>query len=1213
LRYSAPVTSKKSPVRRGRGTPLTKQRKKQPKKQGGTRRTAPFPQTNLGPWEVEAAQIQARAEGVDEIVRRLLRSTESVLSVAAGPNPHVPDGGVDFAVEGPVPGFADCTMSDWHVTGKQLPDAKALRKWVTEQLGGDSVRQGAAQVMVVSNCGITGHKERLRTIEREKRVRILDAEQLAAWVNTVPAIALSIREGPNDGKWLEAALQGHKTEFLWDETREAFLKHFEEGARADRTSFHLEGFAGIGKTRLALEVLRSAQSGRLENQVVYFPSLEKSSIRSLVTYLQSSPARRHAFIVVDECSSTERAICNEDVKALFPRVRLLTIGRASESTRDPDVRAVDPLDQGHMRSFVSARVSDPQLVELLLKECRGYIKAADLLADLAQKTQLTSVAAARMVGERELFANALGDDAAIMQALALLDELEWETPEEIGVFIKHFEFTRTRLREACKRAADRGLFQPSGSRRYLSPHVLANNLALRCVGIHQSDLVDLFRELPHRARMAMLRRLVPLASGDDRDAGTQRLLVQILSELPPPGGGGIASYGDAARTEELRSSLAKALPTETLASIEPTLLSMSEAELKALYRRPIVESLEEAARENALFCNIAQITLRLAATETEPYSNNATGLWSDLFGFGIARTGISNAERLSVLETTSQSNRVVERSLAVAGLGRILSLENGSIFAHEAHHVQSRETDFAEAQLVFARAFPTLVRLSTADSDDGVREVARIELLHAIRIGLKRAPETVVAALPALNESRDRETRRKARLELEWVLAAPSDWHVSSQLELVLRDWVTRMAAIEFPDRLHSWLDDWRTFDSNAEQAIEQECRALATEVLLNPALINDEIDWLVRRVPAPAYGYAFWLQVGRLDARMHFLELFVREARRGHGGYAFGGYARGCAEAGTGEAVEAELDRLAVAQSPSTDVALEVTWRMRASERGLARISDLIQRRSLVGPVPETVAHWAMELPSASVLRVVHWARKFELPMLAYGLTGAFQFWAKKHPDEESAIRQISEQILGLLPVLLEHHRGGGALYFWREYAKKTTQPVNVAAVILDALKGSRGLNETDELAGVLVHLALRERELWPQVGAFLIGNGRARFAVSRTFSPSEAFVEEVLVPWAVQHEHGPLLLAGLAPLSGHLSSLALRVLEVFGSEERVAAELSRRHLLPLNERAGEVFLRERKAEVEIWMKGSSKNVRAWCTRQLLTIDALLRSSRAA
>jgi hypothetical protein len=1133
----------------------------------------------------------------------------------------VPDGAVDFEVNEPVPALGVERRSDWHVTGKQLPGTTELKKWIRLQLEGGSVRDDAVQVVVVTNTGVTGHKRTARDLESSLKVRLIDAEQVAGWVNRFPALAVSVRNVEGLGAaWLDLALLGHATPFLWDETREAFRNRVAQDLSSGRTVFHLEGFAGIGKTRLALETVKTVHDGKWGDQVVYFREPRTSVVQDLLSRMATSPAGTTSlFLIVDECSLNDRRILKELVQERSG-IRLLTIGRASETTRDPGVSTVEPLSAEQMQKFLSHRLDDPQLIALLIKECGGYIKAAEFLSAKTKELTLTYNAAAQLVHDGALFAEALGDDSEVLQGVALLDEVEWERSDEIAALCNYFHFWRPTLNQVAERAHQRGLFQSAGSRRYLSPHVLAASLALRCISTHGNKLLELFQTLPHRGRMAMIRRLTSLAKGPDGDAGSRRLLRTILGDLPPPDNEPSERYSDRSEIEALRSELSRAIPEDALATIERPILSMSQSQLKGLHRRTIVEILEEAACEDRLFHRVARVTLRLAATETEPYVNNATGLWEDLFKFGLSRTGANNHERLSTLRTLVDSKDPLERKLAARGLGRLLDLENSTVVARSEDHYRGRPQDLEDTSSVVQAALPLLVRLATSDEVEAVRAGARAELHHALRYGLKYSPRHVLESLDALNESRDRETRRKALAEIEWVLANPERFPLSPETRQSLQTKALAMSPVEFSDRLHGWLESWRMADLKAPDVVELECRKLAAEVVGSPTLLEAEFEWVARRVPAPAHSHTFWFHVGVLDTAAGFLSRFVREARLGHAAYAFAAYARGQVQEGRGDLIESELDSLARGVVPTTNVALEVTWRMKATERGLTRILDLADRNALAAAnsqplvlsveVPETVAYWATELQYSGFASIVDLAHRYELPRLAYGLTGALQAWSKAHENERTQTRELKERVTDLLPVLVRSD-DRGSLYFWRHHAVDTNRPMKVAQLIVQVLQVEREFAQTGELVEVLTQLSYRDPAVWPLFGDLLLARGRVRFAAGQVFAPADAYVEEVLIPWARTRADGAVLLATLTHLPSYL---AVRLIEEFQSDDRVARTLSERHLFPSNDtREREEFLRDRRAEAVAWMREPSKALRLWATRQVATIDAMVRASRAA
>ena len=485
-------------VRSGKKAPA--KRKPQQKKV-----RAPFPKTRLlGPWEVGAPQIQALGESIDELLWQLLRAEGVAPSqLRTGPDRRVSDGGID----GEVTGFTGASHqvprgdSQWLISSKALAKTTELKKWLEGCLAGSSVT-GVSRVAVVTNTALTGKKAVVRKLEQDFQIRILDAVQIAAWTNAFPGLVSNIQRGGRGGVSLSEELEKLRAiPFIEDQSREQFRSDLVGSLASDHPEpFRLEGFPGIGKTRLALEVL--AGIPKLAPRTLYFSDLDgerRTAFDDLTRWVRAD-AERHAFIVVDECNAEMDGYCRTCVRD-NPRLGLLTIGKASESQIRTDVRTIQPLGTEQMIAFLKAKkIEDNEIAVYLAKQCQGFIKAADVLADAVRKdATLTGARLALLAKEHDLFAKAFdATDLRQLELVALFTELGWSGSRatEIECVARYFEIALNDFFRSRKRWAERGILQATDGCVYLSPHVLANDLALRVMDVHEDRIPALFSVLP---------------------------------------------------------------------------------------------------------------------------------------------------------------------------------------------------------------------------------------------------------------------------------------------------------------------------------------------------------------------------------------------------------------------------------------------------------------------------------------------------------------------------------------------------------------------------------------------------------------------------------------------------------------------------------------------------------------------------------------------
>jgi hypothetical protein len=1201
------VSTKSRPPRK---SSKPRARSKKPRATSG-KQAKPFPPSpTLGPWDVDAWAVQSQGPEIDAFIRRLLENEG--FPVRSGDDRSVPDGGVDLISTHPNPiqnPSLPAGTLHWWITSENLHRKEKVEEWLREhEKTASNKLPHDAVVAVLTSCGLLGNHSTRASLEKKFNVHLLNAGDIATWVNRYPALAIRMRGTEETGRWLSRELERpqHQSEFIWDESRLAFRARVENDLARGPLRLRLEGFAGIGKTRLALEVLKTAANGSLANRVIYYSSW--SEHKAAIDRLARDASRRTVCVVVDECTPQESERLQQDFDGIS--IDLVTVGRSNASSQNESgVAAIERLSQALIRQRIQQEVSDAQVASLLAEQCDGFIKAASVLARLVSRDPATwtysQLAELRETGT--LFERALGEDAKVLELFAVFNDIGFSGTHRRERELVEKQFSTVGDEAAFSRSArqceELGLFQSAGEFRYVSPHVLANSLALRAVELRHRGLVELFFQLPQRARVSMLGRLLRLA--DSRRV--RELLRELLERLPPPRPLDAQGPNELLPNdvEELREKLAVALPLEAFESIESALLELDSSGLRRLMRRPLVRVLEQAAAAEADFRRLARVVSRLASNETEPYDNNARGLWKDLFGFGLARVSASNDVRLAVLEEVAQSSDADERIVASLGLATILQIDHAAIASpNPDREVKRRESDPREIDLVFGRALPLLVRLGTRDDSSDVRDAVRPKVRHAIRLGVQFSPRIILETLADIDEGHDRETRRIVRRELEETLARHMS-RIPDDVRDALRPWVERLSAVDFADRLHAWLDDYRLHDPNRERSISDACEALAREGLREPAKLSTEFDWLVRRVPAPAHAFEFWRQMGRLDLHDGFLRALLEEATLGFGAYALGGYLQGALSRKPATDVEDLIDSLSARQP---EVASEVTWRLRATDRGLARIERLARTGRLAPAFGEVIGFWGLELGVASLLRLVKLAEEIPLPRLAYALTAVASTVETRYASD-AALAEFRAGSVRLLPVLLQGARQE-SLHFWGPLGLRDEDLPSIVELVIASLTDELGFSVVDELGHWLREAVGLAPRVWPRVAEALRRNGRLRFSFSAHFSPDQRAVDDVLLPWARAVAWGPELLAAVCAVT--VSPLMTALLENFENDPLVPQVLSRRHLFPGSSPLDrEDFLRERLAELDEFERAPA--LRSWAKRQRQTIRAQLLKAKAA
>ncbi len=130
-------------------------------------------------------------------------------------------------------------------------------------------------------------------------------------------------------------------------------------------------------------------------------------------------------------------------------------------------------------------------------------------------------------------------------------------------------------------------------------------------------------------------------------------------------------------------ALSDSMPKESLNCLENVIGKKSIKKLKefTIGRREAIYALEKSATHEELFIRSAKLLLRLAEAENETWSNNATGVFQELFSLGagrVAPTSASPKKRLPVLQYAFNNKSKVKQNLAIKACNTALQTRHFS-------------------------------------------------------------------------------------------------------------------------------------------------------------------------------------------------------------------------------------------------------------------------------------------------------------------------------------------------------------------------------------------------------------------------------------------------------------------------------------------------------------------------------------------------------
>jgi hypothetical protein len=545
---------------------------------------------------------------------------------------------------------------------------------------------------------------------RLTKIDIYDANKIADWVNTHPAVAL----------WLTSrerrrSVSGFQTHDGWGRSVEItdvpwididaprFVpanRVVPEGERKDRrrnawtfpqvvaaVSMQLSedhgilrvvGPSGFGKSRFAYELfnMRNAVADHIDTAAIVYADLPIVGDEVAKLALEIADAGWPTILVVDDCPDDVHSTLAGITQRAGSRLRLVT---ADVETRMQQVKgtlvislepAPDKLISGIAKGIApTLKDADTRFIQEL---SNGFPRMAVLAAQQGGKRREAIVSVDQVI-ERIIWGKRPCNERA-QKALNILSLFDWlglsGRVREQAAYVAHelAGVPEDSFVEDLKSFKPRGIIVQRGDFVQVQPIPLAARLAAdRLSLLPDSKLPSFFARAPSELRMSLLRRLRWL----DTSPAAQAFARQMLQENCL---GNLAVLNSDFGSEAV-DRLVHVEPDAVMATIDRLLGSLTLDQIRGVDDgcRHIVWALEKLAFRKKTFERAGTLLRRLGAAGTEEHvGNNASAQFKQLYQLYLSGTEASPEDRLRVLDEGLQSTDSRERELCVEALGRML-------------------------------------------------------------------------------------------------------------------------------------------------------------------------------------------------------------------------------------------------------------------------------------------------------------------------------------------------------------------------------------------------------------------------------------------------------------------------------------------------------------------------------------------------------------
>lgn len=469
--------------------------------------------------------------------------------------------------------------------------------------------------------------------------------------NTVSRYRNSASRNLEDWKSIE---RKHSYPYVSDEARKNNFEALSNALELKKAIVRLTGASGLGKTRLLLEAIETSTSIDDSCVLIFdssgYDTTIKESIRRMVE------DRVHGLVVIENCSVDLHEKLAKEVNKTECLLKVVTVGYSDEQVDDSIHIKLSPLKSDSIKKILLPILveMDSGEVDRVAQFAQGYPLMATLIAEQYQKEGhlLGSIESSSVI--RKLIDGDGGITDAereILSACSLFDVFGAEegTAGEEAKYIAEVvaESSLKIFDKVLREFTRRQIINRAGRYARLVPKPLAVTLASEwweeASYERKQQLID---TIPDSLMQSFCTQVAYL----DSQPSVQRFSDQLF--------GGISPFVQAeALLTEKGSKLFRAFVEvnreSTSNALYNTLSSCNYEYLKAIdgnVRRNLVWALEKLCFHADVFEKSAWCLLLLASAENESWSNNATGMFAQLFQVNLSGTQANPKVRFDVLK-----------------------------------------------------------------------------------------------------------------------------------------------------------------------------------------------------------------------------------------------------------------------------------------------------------------------------------------------------------------------------------------------------------------------------------------------------------------------------------------------------------------------------------------------------------------------------------
>ena len=865
---------------------------------------------------------------------------------------NIPDGGVDATID-QVQIATGCGIINPGKTSYQIKSGQSFSPWQEsviketlfgtqmpeQQYLGEGIRgclnAGGNYVLVCTGIDLVDSQLRdaryhiknyLKQCDYpDAKVEVWSQNTLRGFLEVFPSLASLVnqRDGLNfqtHRTWSQDA--DMQVPFVPGQSQDELIEKIQNDLRRDDYPVHVRvwGEPGIGKTRLILE---STGTDDLSPLVIYYRSAPQFESSALMNEIHHND-NLSAIVVVDECDPDSRSRIWYQLRHCSPRIKLVTIYNDYEEIPGDIAYYITPsLEREQIRNIIIQEYRIPaDQADRWAEFCDGSPRVAHAIGwnlvnhpeDVLKPTSTVNIWERYIAAGDAPNSEKTEQRRLVLQHLALFKRFGYEQSvatesEAIAKKVKmaNPQITSDKFENIIYELRERRVLQGEFT-LYITPKALHIKLWAQWWERHHT-LFD-FEAFTQNLTPKLVEWFYEMFQYAAESEAASRIVEDLLGPSGP-------FRNDENLKTRLGShfflALTEANPKSALRCLMRTIGTWDRETLLQFTggRRNVVWSLEKIAMWKDLFADAARLLLALGEAENESCSNNASGVFAELFSPGpgrVAPTEAAPAKRFPVLEEALESSSKKRRALALRGCDA--ALHSGSFSRIGRAEYQGLRPEpklwtprtYGELWEAYKRAWQLLSEQLERLPEDERKEGAAILLEYAGELGkISDLGDMVVETVEDIAQRRYVE--EKQVIETISRILYYDESYGDNGLPTETQQQFEKLRDELVGSGFHSMMQRYVGMDMLEDKSVENQeptdqvqshLEILSQQAVDNHRLLQPELHWLV--TTEAQNGYRFGNELGKQDDRLNLLPILL-DAQRNAGDnasvYFLGGYFR--------------------------------------------------------------------------------------------------------------------------------------------------------------------------------------------------------------------------------------------------------------------------------------------------------------------------------